>query len=109
MRQWFTYLLLVPLSAAIAADAQTHDKLTLDQAIIYVLEQSPLLKAADYEAKAAAARIRNAKLTPAFKTSLQFENFGGSGILSGTDNLESTLSLSKVLELGDKAIFMKMR
>lgn len=103
MRQWFTYLLLVPLSAAIAADVQIHDKLTLDQAIVDVLEQSPLLKAADYEAEAAAARIRNAKLTPAFRTSLEFENFGGSGIVSGGDNLESTLSLSKVLELGNKA------
>ncbi|MGD8934383.1 MAG: TolC family protein [Gammaproteobacteria bacterium] len=107
MRPWIIYLLLASLSTALstalATGTQTHDRLTLEQAVVYVLERSPLLKSADYEAKAAAARIRTAKLTPAFKTSLEFENFGGNGTLSGIERLETTLSLSKVLELGDKA------
>jgi cobalt-zinc-cadmium efflux system outer membrane protein len=103
MRQWFIGLLLIPLSTAFAAGEITEQILTLDQAIINVLEHNPMLRAADYEAKAAAARIRTAQLKPALQTSLEFENFAGSGILSGTDKLESTLSLSKVLELGDKA------
>jgi len=103
MRQWAIYLLLMPLSAAFAADENTRNILTLDQAIVNVLEHNPVLKAADYEAQAAAARIRAARLSPAFKTAIVFENFAGSGILSGSDVLESTLSLSKVLELGDKA------
>ncbi len=103
MRQWFMCLLLIPVSTVFAIDKETHSSLTLDQAIVNVLERNPLLKAADFEAKAAAARIRAAQLTPVFRTSLEFENFGGSGVLSGSDNLESTLSLSKVLELGDKA------
>ena len=93
----------VSASVVYAADEQQHISLTLDQAIVNVLEQNPQLRAADFEAKAAAARIRAARLTPAFQTSIELENFGGSGILSGTDALESTLSLSKVLELGDKA------
>jgi outer membrane protein, heavy metal efflux system len=103
VRQLCICLLLVSVSVAIAADEDPHVGLTLDQAIVNVLELNPQLKAADFEAKAAAARIRNARLTPALQTSIEFENFGGSGILSGTDVLESTLSLSKVLELGDKA------
>lgn len=103
MRQWFLYLLLVSVSAAIAADEDPQISLTLDQAIVNVLEHNLQLKAADYEAKAAAARIRTARLTPAFQTSIELENFGGNGIFSGTGLLESTLSLSKVLELGDKA------
>jgi len=103
MRQLFIYLLLASVSAAFAADEDPHISLTLDQAIVNVLEHNPQLKAADYEAKAAAARIRTARLTPAFKTSIELENFGGNGILSGSNLLESTLSLSKVLELGDKA------
>lgn len=103
MRQLFIYLLLIPAISALAADKAAQNSLSLDQAIVNVLERNPMLKAADYEAKAAAARIRTARLTPAFQTSIEFENFGGSGTLTGGDFLESTLSLSKVLELGDKA------
>mgnify|MGYP001821452849 CR=1 FL=1 len=103
MRQLFIYLLLIPASVAFATSDESQNSLTLDQAIVNVLENNPSLRAADYEAKAAAARIRAAQLTPAFRTSIEFENFAGSGTLSGGDALESTLSLSKVLELGDKA------
>lgn len=103
MRQWLFCLLLLPCTAVFATEEQAGKILTLDQAIVNVLEHNPMLKAADYEAKAAAARIRSARLTPAFRTSVEFENFGGSGIVSGSDTLEITLSLSKVLELGDKA------
>ena len=103
MRQWYAWLMFMPLYAACAVEADSNTVLTLDQAIINVLERNPMLKAADFEAKAAAERIRTAQLKPAFRTSLALENFGGSGIHSGSNLLESTLSLSKVLELGDKA------
>ena len=116
MRQLIIILLFATLFASIAradfsgtvlpaeaAYRKTVNELTLDQAIINVLESSPLLKAADYEAKAAAARIRTAKQSPRYRGSIELENFAGSGLHSGTDLLETTLSLSKVLELGDKA------
>lgn len=103
MRQLFAFVLMLSLSAAIAADRMVKEELSLDQAIARVLEQSPALRAAGFESRAAAARIRAARLTPALRTSIEFENFGGSGILEGSDNLESTLSLSKVLEPGSKA------
>ena len=103
MRQLLFYLLLVPFPAvSVAADAG-NTGLTLEQAVIKVLEHSPALKSAGLESKAAASRIRNAKLTPAPRTTLEFENFGGNGSLGGSDALETTLSLSKVFELGDKA------
>ena len=86
-----------------AANTKTNNKLTLDQAIVNVLESSPMLKAADYESKAAAARIRTAKQSPRYRGSIELENFAGSGLHSGTDLLQTTLRLSKVLELGDKA------
>ena len=94
------------LGAAVSeqmANSITVNKLTLDQAIINVLERNPMLKAADYESKAAAARIRTAQQSPRFQGSIQLENFAGSGLHSGSDLLETTLRLSKVLELGDKA------
>ena len=103
MRQWIIYILFVFSSASFADNAQTRNKLTLNQAIINVLENSPMLKAADYESRAAAARIRSAQLSPGYRTSIELENFAGSGENNGSDRLESTLSLSKVLELGDKA------
>jgi len=105
--QLITGLLLVSslaLSfASEAANSQTVNALTLDQAIINVLERSPMLKAADYESKAAAARIRTAQRSTSYRGSIELENFAGSGSFSGADALETTLSLSKVLELGDKA------
>jgi len=102
MRQWTMYLLL--LSASVSADpAQWNNNLTLDQVIINVLEKNPTLNAAGFESKAAAARIRAERMSPALKTSLELENFAGSGVMGGTDNIESTLRLSRVIELGDKA------
>lgn len=103
MRQWIIYLLLIFSSVSFAEEQQMINGLTLNQAIINVLERSPLLKAADYESKAAAARIREAQLSPGYRTTIEFENFSGSGKNNGSDNLESTLSLSKVFELGNKA------
>jgi cobalt-zinc-cadmium efflux system outer membrane protein len=103
MRLWFICLLFVLVPTAIGAEENARYALTLEQAIINVLEHNPELKAAEYEAKVAAARIRSAQLSRPFRTLLEFENFGGSGRNSGSDSLESTLSLSKVLELGNKA------
>jgi cobalt-zinc-cadmium efflux system outer membrane protein len=103
MHQWLIGLFLLPLAAPAAFAEPARNSLTLEQAVVNVLERSPALKAADFEAKAAAARIRSARLTPAVQTSVDLENFGGSGIRSGTDSLETTLSLAKVLELGRKA------
>ena len=102
MHKWIALILVLPISTLYASERANH-ALTLEQAIVNVLEMSPLLQAADYEAQAAAVRIRSARLSPAYKTSLELENVAGSGINQGGDNLETTLSLSKVLELGDKA------
>ena len=103
MRPWLICMCLLYVSVSFAADESTENTLTLEQAILNVLEHSPQLKAADLEARAAAARIRTAQQSPAFQTSVEFENFSGSGRYGGSDNLETTLSLSKVLELGNKA------
>ncbi|MGD8785337.1 MAG: TolC family protein [Thioalkalispiraceae bacterium] len=77
--------------------------LTLDRVIVQVLENNPELKLNDYDALSAAARIRAARQTPPVHLNVELENFAGSGSRKGTDALETTLSLSKVFELGDKA------
>jgi len=103
MRMWLVILLFIPVSVLYASDLASDRYLTLEQAIIQVLEKNPLLRATDFEAKAAAARIRSAQLAPGFNASIELENFAGSGNNNGVDNIETTLSLSKVLEFGDKA------
>ncbi len=89
----------LPLVPAIAADTAP---LGLDQVMIRVLENNPRLKADDMEAQAAAARIRQARLSSPYRVGLEFENFAGSGDYQGADRLETTLSLAKVLETGAK-------
>lgn len=103
MHSLLIILLLFPAAAAAAADQAAPAGLSLERAVVNVLERNPALKAAGYEYSAAAARIRAAKLTPAPRAAIELENFGGSGVLSGSDSLETTLSLSTVLELGKKS------
>jgi len=86
-----------------AAEDAAQNRLTLEQAIIRVLENHPKLKVADYEAQAMAARMRQALLAPADRINLNLEDFGGTRKTSGINGIEATLSLSRTLELGDKA------
>ncbi|MFU8838396.1 MAG: TolC family protein [Thiohalomonadaceae bacterium] len=72
--------------------------LTLGEAIARVLEHNPRLQAADYDARAAAQRIRQQEQAPPMDLGLDVGNIG-----LGGNRLETTLSLGRVLELGDKA------
>lgn len=94
---------IIGFGSRLAAGLPAQDKLTLDEVLLAVLENSPLLLAGDYQARAAAARIRQAQQSTPVQVILELENFAGSGAFSGDDLLETTLSLGKVLELGNKA------
>lgn len=87
--------------SATPADAQRS--VTLRETIGRVLEHNPALKGARYRAGAAEARTRAAGLPTPLSVKLELENFAGSGDAEGTDILEATLSLARVLELGDKS------
>lgn len=76
--------------------------LTLDGAIAAALARNPDLAAGEFAVKAADARVAQARLRPNPELSVELENFAGSGALQGTTGLESTLSLSQVVELGGK-------
>ena len=92
------FITLCNIHAASSIDGD----LTLDEVIARVLERNPTLQAADYDTRAAAARIRQAAQTNPWRAGLEFENFAGSGTTSGTDALEATLSLSRVLQTGNQ-------
>jgi cobalt-zinc-cadmium efflux system outer membrane protein len=84
------------------ATSPVDGDLTLDEVIARVLEHNPALQATSYDTRAAATRIRQAAQTNPWHVSLELENFGGSGTTSGTDALEATLSLSRVLQTGNQ-------
>ncbi|MEA3244229.1 MAG: TolC family protein [Pseudomonadota bacterium] len=104
MHIWIALLLgILEFSSSFAVETPMQNPLTLDVALVAVLENNPTLLAGDYQAQAAAAKIRQAQQSTPVNVKLELENFAGSGRFSGDDLLEATLSLGKVLELGDKA------
>ena len=104
MRIWIVLLLgILEFSSSFAVEPPMQNPLTLDVALVAVLENNPMLLAGDYQAQAAAAKIRQAQQSTPVNVKLELENFAGSGRFSGDDLLEATLSLGKILELGNKA------
>ena len=83
--------LLLGVASARAAD------LTLAEAIDQSLKRNPALLASRYELTAAQARVLQAGLRRNPELSVEFENAAGS-----SEELETTLSLSHVIELGNK-------
>jgi cobalt-zinc-cadmium efflux system outer membrane protein len=88
--------------ATSAERAEPQGALTLAQAIDVSLVRNPELQSSRYELTAAQARVLQAGLRLNPEVGVEFENFAGSGETRGTDALETTLSLSQVIELGGK-------
>lgn len=97
-------VLLLPGAAAHAQPGEftVAGELTLAGALENALRHHPDLRASAYEVPAAQARARQAALAPNPELSLELENFGGSGDVRGVDALETTLSLSQVVETGGR-------
>ncbi|MCS4307218.1 cobalt-zinc-cadmium efflux system outer membrane protein [Rheinheimera pacifica] len=89
------------LHQAVAAEPATAD-LTLQQAAKRVLQQHPQLQVFDWRLKAALGQQQLAELTPGYELGVQADNAFGTGDMSGIKSLEVTVSLSSVIELGDK-------
>lgn len=86
--------------------AQIDDRMiTLDQAIVRVLEHNPQLKIDAYEARAIAARIKMAALKPADSVKIEMEDFAGTGDAQFFGGVQTTLSLARILELGNKSAY----
>lgn len=96
---FFIFLAITGNAAEVSAP---RDALSLAQAIAATIAHNPELESSAFTLRAADARIAQATVKPNPELSLQFENFGGSGRVSGTDAMETTFMLSQVVELGDK-------
>lgn len=93
---------VVWLSAANAVAGEHPDELTLAGAVELALQRHPELVASRYEITAAQARALQAGLRINPELGVELENFAGTGATSAAKSLEATLSLSQVIELGDK-------
>ena len=76
--------------------------LTLTQAIKQTLQKNPSLKAFKYRQLSLAGQQKTQALAPAYELGFEVENFAGTGGLSGVKGAEFTVSLSSVIEMGDK-------
>lgn len=90
------------VSAPAAPAMGSESPLNLAQAIALVLENNPKLQAAEFDRRAAAERIRQASQSTPWQVGVDLENVAGTGQASGISDLETTLSLGRVLELGHK-------
>jgi cobalt-zinc-cadmium efflux system outer membrane protein len=76
--------------------------LTLDDAIARALTKNPGIRAARFDIDTARARRDLDALPQPLMFETEIENFAGTGAMSGLDSVETTLRLTKVMELGDK-------
>jgi cobalt-zinc-cadmium efflux system outer membrane protein len=79
---------------------QPTGTITLRQVLALALAHHPELHAYAWEVRAAEARVLQAGLRPNPELEAEFENFAGSKDFSGTQALETTLSLAQTFPLG---------
>lgn len=77
-------------------------ELTLRDALALALSRSPRLAMFDYDIRIAEAKLLQAGLRPNPEASIESENIGGTGELSGANGAERTLRLGQLLELAGK-------
>lgn len=93
--------LAISLSIA-AAPASLPADVTLADALRATAQHNPELRAQEFDLSAGEGRRVQAGLRPNPELGLEVEDFAGSGAASGSDALETTLTLSKLIELGSK-------
>jgi len=100
------YLMYIAIVFAIpevyAEEDVPPESITLEQVIINVLKHNPQLSLHDFEAKAATARIQQARLKKPLNAKLETENFMGTGYYQGLKRFSTTLSVASILESGGK-------
>ena len=91
-------------SAAVAEDVGpvADSAIDLQTALGLALERSPVLEAMSARVGQAAARSKQAGLRPNPELRLEMEDFAGSGAFQGTDELQTTVGIGQLLELGGK-------
>lgn len=86
---------------------QAHNKsvqrsITLEQATLLALKNNAGLKASYHEGLAIEAEGRQRSVLPNPEIALEFEEFAGSGEYSGSEAMQTSLTISQRIELGHK-------
>nr|WP_297347442.1 TolC family protein [uncultured Glaciecola sp.] len=77
-------------------------QISLKSAIKRTLANAPYLYEFAFKQKALEGELKTAALKPELQAGIELENFLGTGIVSGIRDTEITLTLSSVIEFGDK-------
>ena len=97
------YLLPAAMAPLVNADAKQQEMaLGLKDAMQQTLQQHPSLQVFPLRQQGLEAQKKTANLKPAYVVGAEVENVAGTGELSGIKALETRVTLSSVLELGDK-------
>ena len=105
MRAMLALLVLTCIDASASASSEATDQpppLTLQVAVARALANNPGIKAANLDIGIKQARRKTDALPTPYTLNAEVENFGGTDSASGIDVAETTLRVSKVMELGDK-------
>ncbi len=81
---------------------QAAEPLRLEEAVKRALSANPSVVAEAAQLRAVQARAEREGLPTPYVIGGEFENVGGTGNLRGIDSAETTLRISRVIELGDK-------
>lgn len=98
------YLLVLALAGTcgLVPLGQAAEPLRLPEAVARALAANPTVAAEAAQLQAVRARTARDTLPPPYVVGGEFENFAGSGSLRGADSAETTLRISRVIELGGK-------
>ena len=101
--QWMAYVVslscfITPITPVLAA----KQPLTLDAAVQKTLHHNPKLHQFSFTRERQLAEREINALKPGYELGMELENFAGTGDTNGFDSAEITVSLSSVIELGDK-------
>ncbi|MCV2884187.1 TolC family protein [Aestuariibacter sp. AA17] len=89
-------------SITVLAEESKITSITLEDAVKRTLAYSPQIASFDFKTLALDGEAQSAALNPAYTLGVELENVLGTGEVSGIKEAEATLTLSSVIELGDK-------
>ena len=96
------FLVLNWASLAEAGSSQGHLKLTRQDAVRIAIDKNPMVAGLLERLKGLKGDVLQARLMPNPDLSIEVENFGGSGDLSGFKGAETTIGIEQVIETGGK-------
>ncbi len=100
------YIVLIAMVSSVwtaGSVATEHVPLTLSSAVVRATEAHPALQAARLQLEIIGSQRDASALAPATTMGLDVENIAGNGEVSGFDGVETTLTIGRKFERGDKA------